>query len=55
MKNLLSEGSAADIQKYLFPSAKSTNFDIKRLTEAQINRHIRVLAHRHRQTLKSIL
>ena len=55
MRVLLGEGSISDIQKYLFPSAKSNEFDVGKLAQTQINRHSKALNYRNKEILKSLL
>lgn len=52
MKYLLNQGSIPDIMKYLFPSAKSNEFDVGKLTDSQINKHVKVLSHNNKNILK---
>lgn len=55
MKYLLNQGSIPDIMKYLFPSAKSSEFDVGKLTDSQINKHVKVLSHNNKTILKEVL
>lgn len=55
MKDLLKDGSISRIQQYLFPTAKSNEFDVGKLTKIQINRHIKALNYRNKEMLKSLL
>ena len=55
MKYLLNQGSIPDIMKYLFPSAKSNEFDVGKLTDSQINKHVKVLSHNNKNILKQVL
>ena len=55
MRYLLSQGSADEIRKYLFPTYKSREFDVAKLTDSQINKHVKVLSTDKKNVLREVL